>query len=519
LFWIGIMSFYQKYRPQTFAQLVNQQQVKDTLRFSLKKKSTSHAYIFAGPRGTGKTTVARILAKALNCEHPKNGEPCDKCLSCSQIKKDASLDLIEIDAASNRGIDEIRELREKVKLAPSISKFKVFIIDEVHMLTIEAFNALLKTLEEPPSHVVFILCTTEPHKVPLTILSRCQRFDFIPLSIVDILAYLKDIARREKIKIEEDALKLIAVEAEGGLRDALSTFEMISASSGKTEITHKFVSSVLGRVGIRILIKFVDGILAEEPELLLKIVERIIAKGYDPENFLDEFIKYLRELLLIKTRELTKEELFSLHNKEEVNKMIFQAKKLSQEKFVYFIEKSLKMKNRLKYFPLSEIGLEVLALELILKHSKDRSFNKDDYLDLKGKDKNRDKNQVEKSSGQKIENEKLVKKNSQKGIVEIENNQWNDFLEIVKRHNHSLRAILSDVLTKRINGNKLEVEVAFPFYKQKIENLRFKKLLEQGAEKCFGKKLKIICFLRKNKKTETRRKNHLLDSVKEVFKL
>ena len=222
------MVYYRKYRPQTLDEIIGQEHIKNALKKAHESNRLSHAYLFAGPKGSGKTSTARILAKMINCEV---GGPCNKCSTCLSITDGSNLDLIEIDAASNRGIDDIRELREKIKLAPTSSKKKVYIIDEVHMLTTEAFNALLKTLEEPPSHVLFILATTDPHKIPQTILSRVQRFDFQAAKEEEIIEYLKNVIKIEKLKISDEALNLIAKKSEGSFRDGLKILDQLSNST------------------------------------------------------------------------------------------------------------------------------------------------------------------------------------------------------------------------------------------------------------------------------------------------
>ncbi|MEK7519244.1 MAG: DNA polymerase III subunit gamma/tau, partial [Patescibacteria group bacterium] len=253
---------YRKYRPQNFSEIIGQEHVVQTLKNALQKGLISHAYLFSGSRGSGKTTIARLLSKAVNCEKLKGSEPCNACSSCKEIQEGRAIDLIEIDAASHRGIDEMRELRDGIKFAPAKSKYKVFIIDEAHQLTKEAANALLKTLEEPPRHAIFILATTEIHKMIPTIISRCQRFDFRKLTIEEIIKRLELLAKKEKVNIEKAALELIALNSGGSLRDAESLLDQVltfsGVLSGKGQIKAEDIKELLGLVEVRLVSQFCD---------------------------------------------------------------------------------------------------------------------------------------------------------------------------------------------------------------------------------------------------------------------
>lgn len=292
-------ALYRKWRSQTFDEVVGQQHVVRTLTSALAQGRIAHAYLFAGPRGTGKTTMARLLAKAVNCLAEDGPKPCNRCDVCKALNEGRLLDLIEIDGASNRGIDEVRTLREQVNFSPNVARYKVYIIDEVHMLTPEAFNALLKTLEEPPAHVIFVLATTEVHKLPPTIISRCQRFDFrrIPLDL--ITQRLRLIADTESIKAEQDALELIARSATGSMRDAISLLDQLSAYGSDT-ITRDLVQAMLGAVSVEPLADIVDRVIQGNLKEALGIVGQLVDQGLDPRQLTAELLDYVRDLLQVK---------------------------------------------------------------------------------------------------------------------------------------------------------------------------------------------------------------------------
>lgn len=293
-----------KWRPSTFEEVVAQKHVTITLQNAIKFDRIANAYLFSGPRGVGKTTTARILAKSLNCEQGPTPTPCNKCVSCQEIAEGRSLDVLEIDGASNRGIDEVRNLRENIRYAPVKGRFKVYIIDEVHMLTTEAFNALLKTLEEPPRHVLFIFATTQPNKVPPTILSRCQRFDFKRIPINEIVGHLRYICSQEGIEIEGDGLLLIAKKADGSMRDAQSLLDQAVSFAGE-RITMENLMKVLGMVDQELFFEVSDTITKKDVERGLQLVERVISEGYDTDEFLSGLTEHFRNLLIVRSTNST----------------------------------------------------------------------------------------------------------------------------------------------------------------------------------------------------------------------
>lgn len=290
-------TLYRKYRPKDFDDMVGQEVIVRTLKNTIKNDKLGHAYLFTGPRGTGKTSVAKILAKTINCDHPKDGIPCNECPNCIQFNQKQTTDIIEIDAASNNGVDEIRELRSKVNLVPTGGKYKIYIIDEVHMLTVGAFNALLKTLEEPPAHILFVLATTEPHKIPATILSRCQRFDFKKISVDSIVERLDYVTTAENIEIDASAKEEIARLADGGMRDALSILDQVIAYADHS-ITRKDIHEINGTITPEELKVLIEGMLNQNMEQVFGLIDEYDHKGKNFIKLTEEVIQFLRNILL-----------------------------------------------------------------------------------------------------------------------------------------------------------------------------------------------------------------------------
>lgn len=482
------MALYQKYRPKTFSEIIGEDHIKDTLKEAVKNNKLTHAYLLCGPRGTGKTTTARLLAKALNCQEiidsyktgkKSSGDPCNKCESCLAISDGKALDIIEIDAASHTKVDEIREVIEKSNFAPTSLKRKVYIIDEVHMLSNSSFNALLKTLEEPPAHVVFILATTESHKLPATIISRTQRFDFKRVKKDDIVSNLKNIARKEGIEIDDESLDLIAVSAQGGHRDAIGFLEKIS--SGSKKINKALTQSILGIAEANEVLQFIGAIFNFNPEEGLKIAHRLYENGVEVRQFNQNVLELLRKILLFK---MSGKFLF-----EDTEENLLNIEKLSEQKtkgeIIKLINIFMAAGNSLKDVAYPILPIEIAIVEAVADHDQELGQQRDNKgatkVELKqipetGK-------QMSDKGDTKVEPKQIPEPINESTVpapvFQMTGDIWEKVISLVKKENSTLAALLQDAKPIEVTDKEVVIGVKFPFHKDRISESKNSKILEK----------------------------------------
>lgn len=506
--------FYRKYRPQKLADLIGQDHVREALLSSLVSGKIGHGYLFSGPRGSGKTSTARILAKAVNCEvyggkksdNPKYGEPCNKCNACRAISDGSYLDLIEIDAASNRGIDEIRDLRDKIKLSPVSGRFKVYIIDEVHMLTPEAFNALLKTLEEPPAHAIFILCTTLPEKLPATIISRLLRFNFKKATAEDLSLVIEKIAKLEKIKIEKEAVLAIGKAADGAYRDALSILDQL-ATSGKT-ITEKDVKTAYKLTSTKALDEFLEAVFDRDLKASVLLVSEI-GETYDIPTFILDVIFVLKKLLFIKIGAGVQT------GKGEEGGIQKLAEKVTYGEIQNLMKLLLVAEAETHLYPLPEISLTLAVCKFLpqveeeelagpagLHPAPTSSLPETQIKDSESASAAGARAGAPRPSP--ANEKKGLTKKSAKSMADLEA-KWGEFLAKVRPVNAHVVALLKSTRPSTFDGANLVLEVFFKFHKEKLEEPKIMNLLCEVLEEVLGKpvSLKFILANRESRPTKT----------------
>lgn len=496
--------FYRKYRPQKFSDLLGQETIVQTLLGQLQSGKIGHGYLFYGPRGTGKTSTARIFAKSVNCQKSDGkmfGEPCNRCTSCQAIAEGSSLDLIEIDAASNRGIDEIRDLREKVKLSPAFSRFKVYIIDEVHMLTTEAFNALLKTLEEPPKHAIFILCTTELGKLPSTIISRLQRFNFLRAGNDEISKILLSIAKSEGIKIEPESTVAIAEAADGSFRDAVSILDQLGASGKK--ISPVDVAKIAKVSGWNQLFEFASFLADRDIKKSILTIEEIADLGGDVPFFARQLVLFLEKLLFIKIG--ISGDILSDYDKVQIQKMTGLSEKFETSDLQVLMRALLVSENEMKLYPLAQIPL-VLAVCKYFGDDVDAGGSGQQVKVPESEpevspDFNKDVD-PEDPKPEKISQAPKPKAGGKGSIADVEKN-WSEFLNRVKRVNAHVVALLRSTKPAGFDGRLLTLEVFYRFHKEKLEEPKILAMLDKNMEEVVGRPVSFKFVLAKRESKPT----------------
>jgi len=458
---VTYQTLYRKWRPQTFQEVVGQEHIRRTLEGAVRSGRIAHAYLFCGPRGTGKTSMARILAKAVNCAAEPERRPCGECPSCQSIAQGSAIDLIEIDAASHTGVDNIRELREKVGFAPNEARYKVYVIDEVHMLSTSAFNAFLKTLEEPPPHAIFILATTDPQKVPPTVLSRCQRFDFHRIPTAEIAAHLERVSRAEGLEVEEEAQKLIARRSTGSLRDAVSMLDQLVAYRGQ-KILASHVRSILGLAPSGAVAELAGHIAAGRVGEGLTLIGRVIGEGVNPQEFCRQVVDYLRGLVLVKCG--LDEELLEV-GEEALSEMRDIAVRLSLEEAAKVLRRFEEASVRTGFSgSQSQLPLELALVEAALANA----------------------------GGEAKVGLPALEPEEKAGLERVQE-VWPQVLEVLE--NPLLRALLKTSRPLAVEDRSIVIGFRYPFHLERIEAANGKAQLEQVLSQLLGASYTVRCIL------------------------
>ncbi|WP_209125773.1 DNA polymerase III subunit gamma/tau [Alkalihalobacillus sp. BA299] len=519
---MGYQALYRVWRPQQLKDIAGQEHITKTLQNALVHNKFSHAYLFTGPRGTGKTSAAKIVAKAINCEQAPVSEPCNECKSCKGITDGSIVDVIEIDAASNNGVDEIRDIRDKVKFAPNEVRYKVYIIDEVHMLSTGAFNALLKTLEEPPKHVIFILATTEPHKIPLTIISRCQRFDFKRISNEALVDRMKFIVSHYETAVNEDALQMVARAADGGMRDALSLLDQAMSYSEGT-VTLEDVLSITGAVSQSFLTDIVSAIQAQDSVQALKSVNGLLAEGKDPQRFIEDLIYYYRDILLYQTAPALEGMLERAKVDEQFKKLTTEISPSSIYEWLQLLSES---QQAMKWATQGKIFLELAIVKLCQSTSSvaaiSSAVDQDKVVFLEKKLESLEKELKSLKSGQFIPapsekrkepskplqrkgstsigskgaptQVKEMLKKATKQDLQLVNSQWGQVMERVKQHSIPAQAWLSDCKPVAASNDNILLAFQNEMHRDMIET-KFRSDVENIIQQVYQKQINFYSIL------------------------
>jgi DNA polymerase III subunit gamma/tau len=516
---------YRDYRPKQFAEVVNQDHIKRTLQNAVAKGAFAHAYLFTGMRGTGKTSIARIFARAINCPNQKDGEPCNNCDICNQFLNNSSMDLVEIDAASNTGVENIRELIEGVKFSPSQAKYKVFIIDEVHMLSKGAFNALLKTLEEPPAHAVFILATTEIHKVPLTVVSRTQRFDFKKLLGESLLAHLKQVAKSEKIEIDDASLQLVVQASDGSARDALSILGKL-ASFGAVDLAQ--AEKILGVTSVTASHQVLQFIIQKDSKSAIEFLHSLFADGIEPSLFNKNFLEYLRNVLLSLMGAP------SQINSDVLKLVEPQSKSLNVSQLLLIIRLFMRAHKDFSSSPNPELPLEIAVAESCLSGSSTvqtvasvtssfvnnspsvKTVNSPKTVNSSSMDSTFDSSPVVKSAfsmpdstiqaiSSEIEADNTSEELTSNGAIigyEQVVQAWPEVLQQIRNQASALLTVMKSAKLKSVSNNTLCLSFAYKFHKDSVENQKNRLVLQKILHQKFGTRVGVEVILEKQEKLD-----------------
>jgi DNA polymerase-3 subunit gamma/tau len=511
-------AFYRKWRPSTFQEVVGQEHITQTLRNAVAGSRIVHAYLFSGPRGTGKTSTARILAKAVNCLTDGDDKPCNQCAMCRALDEGRAIDLIEIDAASHTGVDDIRDLRDKISFAPAEARYKFYIIDEVHMLSTSAFNALLKTLEEPPPHAIMVLATTEPHKIPATVLSRCQRFDFRPIPLTAMIERLRGIASQEGLVVEDGALELIAQQSTGSLRDAESLLDQLASFEG-SEITLEQVQTMLGTTSSQAVKELVDHLAARDVAAGLTEIGRVVADGADPRQLNKELLDHLRGLLILKTTSHGPADLTESQRSE----MALQAQQFSLEDLVdtvrIFSKSALDVKGAVQ----PQLPLELAFVEAILARQpvetssppadqpppkKTQSPPKESPAPVAKRASEADAGTS--SSDGKADTEAArdgapapIAEGTTDEVLGSLQARWSEVVAEVNRGNRNAAAVVIDCPPISFEGDSLILRARSHFHKEQMESERTRTSVEDAISKLLGRPCQVRCTLTPEKSNDT----------------
>lgn len=481
-------TLYRKYRPQTFADTVGQNYIKIILQHQIETNHLAHAYLFCGPRAVGKTTLARVLAKAVNCLQREEGqsEPCGVCEACVEIVAGRAMDVIEMDAASHTSVDNVREnIIASARVSPVVLKKKVFIIDEAHMLSTQAFNALLKTLEEPPNNVLFILCTTEIHKLPQTIISRCQRFDFKRISLPELVKKLQVIVQKEGIEIDKNILEAVARQADGHMRDAESLLGQLLNVGGK-KITEAEASLVIPRNNLLEVVGLLQMIAQKEVSPAIRLVNKLVDEGVDLKTFITDAVELLRKILFLKISPdlLTQ---FGLDLGEQLELKLNEMKNLlTHEQIIYLIENLTKAREEMKLSFITQLPLELVILKIAVS----------------GGTQAQAKPVAQSAAVADVPQAAVASANASDITIEAVVEKWQEFLQQLRKYNHSLSFILKVCEPRSINGGEVCLAFKYKFHKERISDPNIKALIEKVLHEVHGAKLTIEAIIDENLNAE-----------------